>query len=203
MLESREHRPSNGRRSTDHHISFLCALYSVPTQYLRKEVRVRADSKLVRIYLGTELIKVHPRQLKGVRSTDQKDYPQGKALYALRSVDRLAAAAKHKGANIGTFVERLLGGPLPWARMRQAYALMRLCDKYGAGRVEAVCQTSLAFDMLDVRRITRMVKAAIPSPHTTDTSGGAKVVQLTLPRFARAIEHFETRPTSNNSGDSQ
>jgi len=199
--------PSWGRATVhpDHHISFLCALYSVPTQYLRKEVRVRADSKLVRIYLGTELIKAHPRQLKGGRSTDQNDYPQGKALYALRSVDKLAAAAKQKGANIGTFVERLLGGPLPWARMRQAYALMRLCDKYGAGRVEAVCQTAVAFDMLDVRRITRMVKAAMPSHHTTDTSDGAKakVVQLTLPRFARAIEHFETRPTSDNSGESQ
>ena len=89
--------------------------------------------------------------------------------------------------------------------MRQAYALMRLCDKYGAGRVEAVCQTALAFDMLEVRRITRMVKAAMPAPHTTDTSdrAKAKAVQLPLPRFARAIEHFETRPTSNNSGDSQ
>jgi transposase len=190
----------------DHHISFLCALYSVPTRYLHKKVRVRADSKLVRIYLGTELIKVHPRQPKGGRSTDPNDYPQGKALYALRSVDKLAAAAKQQGTHIGIFAERLLAGPLPWARMRQAYALLRLCDKYGTGRVEAVCQTALVFDMLDVKRIARMVKLPKPSEHTTDASDStnvkATVVQLPL-RFARATEHFETRPASNKPGDSQ
>ena len=35
----------------DHHISFHKALYSVPTRHIGKTVTVRADSRLVRIYV--------------------------------------------------------------------------------------------------------------------------------------------------------
>lgn len=183
----------------DHHIQVARALYSVPTLYLRKEVRVRADKKLVKIYFGTELIKVHPRQSPGGRSTDVNDYPVGKAAYALRSVDALVAKAKEKGDHVGTYAERILAGPLPWARMRQAYALLRLCDKYGTGRVEAVCQSALAFDVVDITRITRMLKSA-SRPESQPSSGrSSKLVQLSLPRFARSEDHFETRRSGNKS----
>jgi len=185
----------------DHHIQVACALYSLPTVYIRKHVRVRADKTLVRVYLGTECIKVHPRQPPGGRSTDVNDYPVGKSAYALRSVDALVFKAKEKGTHIGTFAERLLGGPLPWTRMRQAYALLRLCDKYGQGRVEAICQSALAFDVIDVTRIKHMLNAAA-KPTTSPSnakSGSGKLVQLTLPRFARPDEHFKTRPGSNES----
>src|SRR5436190_87858 len=109
----------------DHHIQIAHALYSVPTMYLHKKVRARADKTTVRIYFGTELIKMHPRKAPGGRSTDTGDYPVGKAAYALRSVDALVAKAKEKGVHVGTYAERIVGGPLPWTRMRQAYALLR------------------------------------------------------------------------------
>jgi hypothetical protein len=164
--------------------------------YLHKKVRARADKTTVRIYFGTELIKMHPRKAPGGRSTDTGDYPVGKAAYALRSVDALVGKAIEKGVHVGTYAERIVGGPLPWTRMRQAYALLRLCDKYGDGRVEAVCQSALAFDVVDVGRITRMLKLAT-KPEPSEGSGNkGKLVQLTLPRFARSEEHFQTRPGS-------
>ena len=175
----------------DHHIQIARALYSVPTLYLGKEVRVRADSTTVKIYFGTDLIKLHPRKPPGGRSTDTADYPAGKASYALRSVDGLLAKARSKGAHVGLYAERLLGGPLPWTRMRQAYALLRLCEKFGDGRVEAVCQSALAFDVVDVVRITRMLKKAMPP--TSPVGAENKIVQLSLPRFARPETHFQTR----------
>ena len=178
----------------DHHVQVARALYSVPTLYLRKEVRVRADKTTVKIYFGTELIKLHPRKPPGGRSTDTNDYPIGKAVYALRSVDGLVAKAKDKGSHIGIYAERLLGGPLPWTRMRQAYALLGLCDKYGDRRVEAVCQSALAFDVVDVTRITRMLKRA--TKPASPTHPDSKVVQLALPRFARPEQHFKTRVTT-------
>ncbi len=178
----------------DHHIQVARALYSVPTRYLHKTVRVRADRTTIRIYLGTELIKLHPRQRPGGRSTDPTDYPVGKAAYALRSVDGIVDKARQRGAHVGIYAERILAGPLPWTRMRQGYALLRLCEKFGDGRVEAVCQSALAFDVVDVVRITRMLKTAT-RPVAPD---GGKLVQLTLPRFARADEHFQTRDKEGN-----
>jgi transposase len=73
------------------------ALYSVPTRYLRRHVRVRADRSTVKIYFGTELIKVHPRKPPGGRSTDVHDYPAEKAAYALRDVDAILRKARDKG----------------------------------------------------------------------------------------------------------
>jgi hypothetical protein len=184
----------------DHHIQVARALYSVPTLYLHKTVRVRADSKLVKIYSGTELIKVHERQPPGGRSTDVNDYPRGKADYALRSVDALLAKAKSKGVHVGIYAERLLDGPLPWARMRQAYALLRLCDKYGEGRVEAVCQSALAFDVVDVGRVSRMLKLSMkPTAPGGKENSERKLVRL-VPRFARSEQHFETRSSSTKKG---
>lgn len=84
--------------------------------------------------------------------------------------------------------------------MRQAYALLKLCDKFGDGRVEAVCQSALAFDVVDVTRITRMLKSATKPAKPTRGSRSGKLVQLTLPRFARPEEHFQTRPGSKKEG---
>ena len=47
------------------HVQIARALYSVPTIYLRKQVRVRADMTTVKIYFGTDLIKLHPRKPPG------------------------------------------------------------------------------------------------------------------------------------------
>jgi len=179
----------------DHHIQVAHALYSVPNRYLRKYVRVRADKTQVKIYFGTELIKMHPRKAPGGRSTDENDYPTGKAAYALRDVDSLLAKAKDKGVHLGIYAERLLGGPLPWTRMRQAYALLGLCQKYGEGRVEAICQSALAFDVVSVPRITAMLKSA--AKPTSPAQADGKVVQLPLPRFARPAGHFETLSRSS------
>jgi hypothetical protein len=162
--------------------------------YLGKRVRVRIDSKTVRIYLATELIKSHARQEPGGRATDPNDYPAGKSIYALRSVDALKKKALERGTHVGEYAERLLGGPLPWTQMRAAYALLSLCDKYGDGAVESVCQTALALDCVDVKRISRMLKLGLGR---SKTPRGDNVVQLRLPasrsRFERSDDHFRTR----------
>ena len=63
-----------------------------------------------------------------------------------------------------------------------------------------MCQSSLAFDLVDVPRLKRMLKAAAPAPQP-DATGG-KVTQLAVPRFARDPGHFETRPHSTEEEDS-
>jgi transposase len=175
---------------SDHHIAVARALYSVPHLYLRKKVRVRADRTLVKIYFGTKLIKTHPRQERGGRSTDPNDYPQGKRIYATRDAAALLAKARERGEHVGEYSRRLLDGPLPWTRMRQVYMLLGLCDRYGDGRVEAICQSALAFDVVDVRRVGNMVKSAA-KPRAPESEG--KVVRLPLPRFVRPAEDFGTR----------
>jgi len=115
----------------------------------------------------------------------------GKDVAATRDVASLVATAKRCGAHVGIYAERLLDVPLPWTRMRLVYALLRLCRKFGNGRVEAICQSALAFDVVDVRRIERMLDQA--QPPTAPSSRERTVVPLPVPRFARSTEHFATR----------
>ncbi|HSR95949.1 MAG TPA: hypothetical protein VLM79_02710 [Kofleriaceae bacterium] len=174
----------------DHHVQVLKALYSVPTRYIGKTLDARADRTSVRLYLGTELIKVHPRRAAGGRSTDPKDFPPGKAAWALRDVDAVVRNAREQGGHVGAFVERLLGGPVPWIKLRQGYGLLRLCQRYGQDRVNALCARALAFDVIDVRRIEGMLKDARRTEDAAVATG--RVIALPA-RFARDAAAFATR----------
>ena len=138
------------------------ALYSLPTRWVGKPVRARADSVTVRFYHGAELIKAHPRQRPGGRATDPSDFPQEKSAYARRDIVFLERQAARHGDAIGRFAHALLEGPLPWTRMRRVYALIGLAKRYGDARLEAVCATALTADMFDVRRLERMLQLAAP-----------------------------------------
>jgi len=174
----------------DHHVQVLKALYSVPTHYIGKTLGARADRSSVRLYLGMEIIKMHPRRAAGQRSTDPKDFPPGKAPWALRDVDAVVRSAREQGAHVGAFIERLLGGPVPWIKLRQAYGLLRLCQRYGQDRVNALCARALAFEVIDVRRIEGMLKDARRTEDAAVATG--RVIALPA-RFARDPSAFATR----------
>jgi len=170
----------------DCHIRVGNALYSVPFTYKGKKVTVRRDSRLVRVYYGGQRIKLHALQDAGGRSTDFADYPRHKSEYAMRNPDRIITQARAAGPTIGKFAARLLAGDFPWSRLRQGQALVRLVTKYGSARVEAACERALAFELISVPRLRKIVERALEteaaapsaSPHAT------KVVQHPL-RFAR------------------
>jgi transposase len=181
----------------DHHVQVLKALYSAPTRFIGKTLEARADRVSVRLYAGTELVKVHPRQAAGQRSTDPNDYPSGKAAWALRDIDAVLRRAREQGQQVGVFAERLLGGPVPWVRLRQAYLLLRLCERYGQDRVNALCARALAFDVIDVARLEGMLKDARRTEDAASATG--RVIALPA-RFARDASVFATRGAITDAG---
>jgi transposase len=184
----------------DHHVQVQKALYSAPTRLIGKTLDVRSDSSSVRLYLGLDLVKVHPRKPAGQRSTDPKDFPPGKAPWALRDVDAVVRAAHARGSHVGELAARLLAGPVPWLKLRQAYGLLRLCERYGQERVNALCARALAFGVLDVPRIEGMLKDARRAEDDGVASG--RVIPLPA-RFARDASAFATRtqpPSDHGKG---
>lgn len=147
----------------DHHIACHYALYSVPADLCPPGIRVevRLDRKLVRIYHRGQLVKVHGRQPRGGRSTDPADYPAELSPYTLRAPDRIKNQAAALGLAVGEFAQRLLAGPLPWAKLRQGQKLLRLGERYTPARLEAACQKALAVDLIDVRRLERILVEAL------------------------------------------
>jgi hypothetical protein len=146
----------------------------------------------VRIYHHGALIKVHAPQPPGGRATDYTDYPAERAAYAMRAPEACVRQAEQVGPAVGQFVRVLLSGTFPWARLRQAQKLLRLAERYGAGRVNAACARALAFELLEVRRVERILRTALerePGP----TERGA--VRPLPARFARAPQSFAHHPS--------
>ena len=193
-------RWSEAKVHPDHHIQVQRALYSLPTAYIGRRVRVRSDRTQVRVYLGSELIKVHPRRTPGGRSTDPNDYPAEKAAWALRSVDSLRERAHKLGPHVGAYADFLLGGANPWMKMRQGYQLIRLCERYGSARVDAYCKRSLDLDLVDVPRVASMLRSTLRIEEAAQKAGKLHVLP-TSPRFARETETFATRGTSPEGGE--
>ena len=171
----------------DHHVQCQQALYSVPSDLCPpgQKVEVRVDSKLVHVYYKGRLIKVHLRQPKGGRATDPKDYPARIGPYTTRAPDQLKREAAKLGPAVGEFAQRLLADPLPWAKLRQGHKLLRLAERYTGPRLDAACRRALDVDLIDVRRLERILVQALDE----ETSS-----QLPLPapagRFARAGSVF-------------
>jgi hypothetical protein len=78
-------------------------------------------------------------------------------------VDFLKRTAASHGEAIGRFAAALLDDPLPWTRMRRVYALLGLVRRYGQARVNEACATALDHQLLDVRRLGRMLALACQS----------------------------------------
>ena len=180
----------------DHHVSFGSALYSVPARTCPPgtKLEARGDRSLVRLYRHGELVKVHPRQPKGGRSTDPDDYPQERTAYALRAPDRLVHQAVLLGDHVGIFAQRLLSGPLPWAKLRQAQKLLRLGERYTAARLDAACARALAFDLIDVRRLERILALALEGAERPVPLLEDRLLVVPPGRFARPGTAFDHRP---------
>ena len=100
----------------DHHVAGQYALYSVPSSLCPpgQRVEIGLGSKLVRIYDRGRLLKLHPRQARGGRSTDAADYPTELTAYTLRAPEGIKRSAAEVGPAVAAFAERLFDGPLPW-----------------------------------------------------------------------------------------
>jgi transposase len=176
----------------DHHIEVARSLYSVPGALIGARVQVRADRALVRIFHRGQLVKVHPRQEPGRRSTDPDDLPATKTVYAMRDLDRLRRMAAEHGPAIGAYATALLDIPLPWTKMRQVYALLGLVKKWGPVRVEAACASALQHETVNVGLIGRMLERGTETNTSVPPAPGTVIAG----RFARDPEHFAVARTA-------
>ena len=149
---------------------------------------VRGDRSLVRIYNRGELIKTHPVQQPGKRSTDYADFPEERAPFARRWPDFYHKKAELVGEHAAMFTAKLLEGDYPWAHLRQAQKLLRLAERYGAERLNHACQRALRFELIDVRGVERILQQALEQDPTPEAIHG-EPQKLPL-KFLRPADHF-------------
>jgi hypothetical protein len=187
----------NVRVHPDHHIAYRYALYSAPSTTCPPgtDLEVRGDSKLVRLYHRGVLVKVHPRKPRGGRSTDPEDYPKELTAYTLRSPNYMKRQLAELGEDVGLFAERLFSGPTPWSKLRQAQKMLRMGERYTPARLNAACHRALAVDLIDVRRVERILAEALEEEATPVATAAT-----TPPgRFARPGSVFAIPAATNQA----
>jgi hypothetical protein len=156
-------------------------------------VTVRVDSRLVKVLFRGQVVKIHPKQPPGARSTDEADLPSEVTAYAMRDLDKLQRMAARHVEAIGTYATALLDTPLPWTKMRQVYRLLGLVKKFGAEPVNQACVRALECEAVDVGLIARIVARAAE----TDPPAPDRTVVAAANRFARDPDEFAVQRESS------
>lgn len=132
----------------NYHVYYDTMFYSVPYNYIRKKVTIRATSTAVEIYSGSERIATHVRLhgKPGQYSTVPEHMPEKHQEYANWSGDYFRGKAAGIGPNTKKVVDALLiSRPVEQQAYRSCKGLLMLAEKYSARRVEAACGLALSY----------------------------------------------------------
>ena len=106
------------------------------------------------------------------------------------------AARGRTGRGGGQLRRAALRGPLPWAKLRQGHKLLRLAERYSPARLDAACLRALEVDLIDVRRLERILVEALEQETTPQQPPGPPPPG----RFARPGAVFALTATQTPTG---
>ena len=123
------------------HISFKKHFYSVPYEYLQKEVQVRSTRQTVEIFYHQERIASHVRLWgEKIYSTVKAHMPPNKQFFLDWDADRFRRWAKQYGPEtVNVVVAILNSSPIVQQTYNACMGLMSLARKYTAVRLEKAC----------------------------------------------------------------
>lgn len=175
----------------DCHLVFERSYYSVPHRYCQQEVWVRADQKLVRVYLDHQLIKTHLRaESPGTWRTDEKDYPPDKRIFLEQTPDWCRQQAFEMGDHVGQYVHRVLGDHT-MRNLRKAQSVLRLAETWSPQTLERACRRALLFENFRIKSLHRILEMGLwREPEDPPARKSAKVL---YGRFTRPADYFASK----------
>jgi transposase len=132
----------------NYHIAVNGQNYSVPFEYIRRQVDVRITKNMIEVLYEGHRICSH-RRLEGPPgqySTLEAHMPPDHRRYASWDGERFRSWAAKIGAGASAVIEAILARPkVEQQAYKSAMALLRLADKYSVERLEAACAKALSF----------------------------------------------------------
>ena len=150
------------RVSSDFHVRFDNAYYSVPKQFVHKQVLIRATTTRVRIYsLSGELLRDGERaRYKGQWITDINHLPQNFREFSEWNSTYFIQRAMTVGPNTVETIRRILKSKLYEVQTyRQCKGVLEFAKKYNKKTLEECCRQAIEFN----RTTYTFIKNSIPS----------------------------------------
>ena len=171
----------------DGHVEIAKAYYSVPPEYVGREVWCRWDGRLVWIFNSRwERIALHTRAEKGRMCTDRRHIPPEKVSAVERGADYLLDMVGLIGPHTRKWSEAMLQAR-GVAGMRVLVGLRSLAGNHETAVLEDACRRALAHGTYRLRSIRELIKRG-PTPEQT--------------QFDFLEEHPIIRPLSDYSVES-
>jgi transposase len=183
----------------DGHVSVARAYYSLPPEYVGREVWVRYDSRLVRLYdARMRPIVTHTRQEPGRFSTLDQHILDRK----IAGVERGAVWLLEKVARIGPQA-RCWGEALVQERgvegLRVLQGLLALADRRGGEPVDRACELALAHGCFRLRTVRELAQRdldpAEPPPMLADWTDEHPIIRP-LRDYGRLVHEAFLQPRS-------
>jgi transposase len=147
------------RINIDYHVEYEGHYYSVPHHLYPGEVYIRANEKIVEIFLDQKQVALHPRSnARGRHSTLKEHMPTEHRFYNDWSKERFIQWAEKIGPETAKVVQlELESRQHPEQAYRACLGILGFTRKYTAGRMESACHYALANEIHSYRGIKNIL----------------------------------------------
>jgi len=137
----------------DTHINVKLNYYSVPYEYIGKEVKVEIKDKLILIYGDNQLLTTHERCFeKGKFITKNSHYPPYKVITESEYYGYYGNKMWQIGENAKRYYEEMLNR-LGYSCYRAVRGIIELAKRYGDYAVDKACKRAIMYDAYGYRII--------------------------------------------------
>lgn len=166
----------------NYHVDVDGWYYSVPYEYIKQCVDIRATSRVVEVFFNGTRVCSHVRKMTphDRYQTVSEHMPPKHRKAGDWNGERFVSWAESMGANVAEVIRAVLAGcKVEQQGYRTCMGILRLNDKYGAERLEAACARALSYTPHPTyRNISAILKSgqdkAVPSIAVKKTSGSER-----------------------------
>lgn len=169
----------------DGHVAFRQSYYSTPPEYVGREVWLRAETRVVRIFnLRFEPIAVHARAEPGRFATAEAHLHSAKRTIVERGADYLLERCRLLGAHCGAWADGMMAqrGPIG---LRVLQGLLALAREHPVAELERACGRAVHLGRWRLREVRQLVQE------------GEQVVQVDFLQehpLIRDLRHYQLEP---------
>ncbi len=148
----------------DYHLEYDDRFYSVPCELMNGKVDVRATATVVEVWHGGARVTSHARSYgpRGTAVTKPEHRPRAHREWGEWPPERLVRWAAQTGPKTAEVVAAILSHRThPETGRRACLGLMRMGEKYGAGRVEAACSRAIAIGSPTYKSVDAILKSGL------------------------------------------
>ena len=172
------------------HIYLNKCYYSVPYQYIGKNVKLKIYAHEVKIYFDCLLLCKHEliKEHMGIYSSNPEHMPPNSNLHGEWNSTRYLNWVKQKGPfTYQVILKRFENGPLEQQQYRTVQNILKLADKFTNERLENACQ--LALELFHIPSYKNIKTILVNKQDLTTKRESTKSKNQS--RFLRGAEYYE------------